>query len=82
MLLPALLISVLLPLQYGLHYQPGYVVQASIDAARIIGLPASRLAIKRIRAAQVPDYLESQSFQAQAPIAWRRLFFRQYFQTS
>jgi len=56
-----------------------FIVQATIEAAIIAGLPASKAAKKYALQAQKPDFLMSEALQASEPVSWRRLYFRKLF---
>ena len=56
-----------------------FIVQATIDAAVIAGLPASKAAKKYVLQAQKPDFLMSEAHIASEPVGWRRLHFRKLF---
>ena len=59
MLSSAIIVSLLLPLQIS-YTSPRFelfIVQATIDAAVIAGLPASKAAKKYVLQAQKPDFL-------------------------
>nr|WP_315126488.1 hypothetical protein [uncultured Polynucleobacter sp.] len=81
MLSSAIIISLLLPLQIS-YKSPRFelfVVQATIDAAVIAGIPSSRSAKKYALQAQKPDFLMSEAFLASETVSWRRLYFRKLF---
>ena len=56
-----------------------FIVQATIDAAVIAGLPASKAAKKYVLQAQKPDFLMTEAQLATEPVGWRRLYFRKLF---
>jgi len=81
MLSGAIIISLILPLQIS-YTNPRFelfIVQATIDAAVIAGLPASKAAKKYVLQAQKPDFLMSEAHLASEPVGWRRLYFRKLF---
>lgn len=81
MISSALILSVLMPMQIS-QANPkfeAFIVQATIDAALIAGLPPSKAARKDARPKQVSDPLTKESHQALAIVSARRLFFRGYF---
>jgi hypothetical protein len=81
MLSGAIFLSLILPLQISLHnpkFEP-FLVQATIDAAIITGLPPSKSARKRALISQAPEFLAKESLQAPEIVSIRRLFFRRYF---
>jgi hypothetical protein len=81
MLSGAIFLSLILPLQILPHnpkFEP-FLVQATIDAAIIAGLPPSKPARKRALISQAPEFLAKESLQAPEIVSIRRLFFRRYF---
>lgn len=81
MLSGAILLGLILPLQISPHnpkFEP-FLVQATIDAAIIAGLPPSKSARKRALISQAPEFLAKESLQAPEIVSIRRLFFRRYF---
>jgi hypothetical protein len=81
MLSSAIIISFLLPMQISCT-SPRFelfIVQATIDAAVIAGLPASKAAKKYVLQAQKPDFLMTEAHLASDPVGWRRLYFRKLF---
>ena len=81
MLSSAIIISLILPLQIS-YKNPRFelfIVQATIDAAVIAGIPSSRSAKKYALEAQKPDYLMTEAHLASEPVSWRRLYFRKFF---
>jgi len=81
MLSGAIFLSLILPLQISLQnpkFEP-FLVQATIDAAIIAGLPPSKSARKRAQISQAPEFLAKESLQAPEIVSIRRLFFRRYF---
>jgi len=75
------ILSLILPIQISTEtpkFEP-FIVQATIDAAVIAGLPPSKAARKEALLKQVSDPLAKESFQALAIVSARRLFFRKYF---
>jgi hypothetical protein len=81
MLSGALFLSLVLPLQISLHnpkFEP-FLVQATIDAAIIAGLPPSKSAKRRALMSQSPEFLAKEALQAPEIVSVRRLFFRRYF---
>jgi len=81
MLSNAIIISLLLPMQisYASPRFELFIVQATIDAAVIAGIPSSRSAKKYALQAQKPDFLMSEAHLASEPVGWRRLYFRKLF---
>jgi len=68
-------------MQVALHnpkFEP-FIVQATIDAAVIAGIPSSRSAKKYALQAQKPDFLMSEALLASEPVGWRRFYFRKLF---
>lgn len=57
-----------------------YIVQATIDSARIIGLPSSKAAKAYALKIQSPDPILKQITVMADPVSDRKLFFRNYFQ--
>lgn len=82
MLLGAVMFTLLLPIQCADTMNMGFVVQATVDTAKIIGLPASKLVIEKNRLAQQPSFFENETLLTSKPVPWRKLFFRNYFQKS
>ncbi|WP_293597096.1 MULTISPECIES: hypothetical protein [unclassified Polynucleobacter] len=77
----AIILSILVPLQISLknpRIEP-FIVKATIDAAIIAGLPASKAARKYALVSQTPETLAMASSQAPEIVSGRRLFFRRYF---
>jgi hypothetical protein len=77
----AIILSIVMPIQIALHspkFEP-FIVQATIDAAVIAGIPASKSARKYALQAQKPDFLMSEAHLAADPVGWRRLYFRKLF---
>lgn len=84
MVFSALLVSIVFPLSVCPHRSTGlitkpYIVQASIDSARIIGLPPSKAARAYAEKIQMPDPAIEQITYTPNPVSARRLFFRNYF---
>ena len=81
MLSSAIILSLVLPLQISgsqPHFEP-FVVQATIDAAVILGLPASKAARKYALGSQKTEFQSAQTFQASDAVDWRKLYFRKLF---
>jgi hypothetical protein len=81
MIFSAIILSIVMPMQVALHnpkFEP-FIVQATIDAAVIAGLPASKAAKKYVLQAQKPDFLMSEALLASEPVGWRRFYFRKLF---
>ena len=81
MLSSAIIISLILPLQIS-YKSPRlelFIVQATIDAAVIAGIPASKSAKKYALQVQKPDFLMAEANLASEPVGWRRLYFRKLF---
>ena len=73
--------SLFVPLQISPHtprFEP-FIVQATIDAAVIAGMPASKAAKKYAALKQMPEFITAQANQATTPVGWRRLYFRSHF---
>lgn len=88
MLISAIQFSVILPIiSHGLSALPviiekPFLVQATIDSARIIGLPSSKAANAYIKRLQMPDILVEQITYSPPPVSTRKFFFRSYFKKS
>lgn len=81
MLTSAIIICIVLPIQVSL-VQPKFelfIVKATIDAAVLIGLPASKSAKRYALQIQKPDFLMTETYLASEPVNWRRLYFRTHF---
>jgi len=81
MLSSAIIISLFLPLQIS-YENPRFelfIVQATIDAAVLAGIPSSRSAKKYALQIQKPDFLMTEAHLASEPVSWRRLYFRKFF---
>lgn len=81
MIFSAIILSILVPLQISLkdpRFEP-FVVKAAIDAAVLIGFPASKAARKYALKAQQPDFLMTEAYLATEPVEWRKLYFRKLF---
>lgn len=77
----AIFMSLFVPLQISLHdprFEP-FIVQATIDAAVIAGMPASNAAKKHAALKQMPEFIATQANQHITPVGWRRLYFRTHF---
>lgn len=77
----AIFMSLFVPLQISTHdpkFEP-FLVQATIDAAVIVGMPASNAAKKHAALKQLPEFMAAEANQALAPVGWRRLYFRTHF---
>lgn len=64
MLSSAIILSLVLPLQIsgvGAHFEP-YIVKATIDAAVITGIPASKATRKYALLSQKPEFLTSETY--------------------
>ncbi len=73
--------SLFVPIQispYNPTFMP-FIVQATIDAAVIAGMPASKAAKKHAVLKQIPEFITAQADQAATPVSWRRLYFRAHF---
>jgi pyrroline-5-carboxylate reductase len=73
--------SIVVPLQISSSnplFKP-FIVQATLDAAVIAGMPASKAAKKYAVMAQQSDALIAESFITSEPVSWRRLYFRKLF---
>ena len=81
MIAAALIMSVVLPLQIS-STQPifkPFIVKATIDAAVIMGMPASKAAKKYALQSQRLDFFLAETSQVPSPIGWRRLYFKKLF---
>ncbi len=81
MLVGAIFISLFVPIQISIHnpkFEP-FIVQATIDAAVIAGMPASKAAKNRAALKQIPEFITAEANQTFAPVSWRRLYFRAHF---
>ncbi len=81
MISSAVILSILVPLQISLknpRFEP-FIVKATIDAAIILGLPASKAARKYALISQTSETLATASSQAPEIVSGRKLFFRRYF---
>jgi hypothetical protein len=81
MLTSAIILSIVLPMQISTSnpkFEP-FVVKATIDAAVLIGFPASRAARKYALKSQTPDFLIAEAYMASSPVEWRKLYFRKRF---
>lgn len=58
---------------------PVFIVQAAIDSARIIGLPAMPAVVAQNKKMQELSLLEKEQGLANHILSWRRVFFRKYF---
>ncbi len=81
MLVSAIILSIVMPLQITLNSPrlDFFLVRATIDAAVIAGIPASKAAKKYALQAQKPEFLMAESHLAPEPVGWRRLYFRKLF---
>lgn len=85
MLLNAIYFSIFVPLSIGgvstlpENFERPFLVQASVDAARIIGLPSSRSAKAYARRVQAPDLILAQLYPQPEALTWRRYFYKKYF---
>lgn len=81
MISSAIILSVLVPLEISLknpRFEP-FIVKATIDAAVLVGFPASKAARKYALKAQKPDFLMTEAYLATEPVEWRGLYFRKLF---
>jgi hypothetical protein len=81
MLISAIILSIVVPMQISIT-NPKFellIVKATINAAVLIGLPASKAARKYAVRAQKPDFLMTEAHLALEPVEWRRLYFRKHF---
>lgn len=81
MISSAIILSIVLPMQIS-HSHPRFepfIVQATIDAAVIAGIPSSRSAKKYALESQKPDFLMAEAHLASEPVGWRKLYFRKLF---
>lgn len=81
MIYSALIMSIVVPLQISSSnplFKP-FIVQATLDAAVIAGMPASKAAKKYAVKAQQSDALIAESFITPELVSWRRLYFRKLF---
>lgn len=81
MLTSAIILSIVLPMQISITNPKFelFVVKATIDAAVLVGFPASKAARKYALQAQKPDFLMTEAHLASEPVSWRRLYFRKLF---
>lgn len=79
MIFNAMVVSLLMSIQGHQQFKTSYVVQATIDAAKIIGLPASKITVAKALAQQQPEFLEKEAMQDFKPLPWRKIFFQKYF---
>lgn len=56
-----------------------FIVKATIDAAVLAGMPASKAAKRYALKTQKADLLIAESFLVSEPVSWRRLYFRKFF---
>ena len=81
MLFSAIILSIVMPMQIALN-NPRFelfIVQATIDAAVIAGIPASKAAKKYALQAQKPDFFMGEAHLDSELVSWRRLYFRKLF---
>ncbi len=81
MLSGIIVLSLILPLQISAHnprFEP-FIVQAVIDSAVIVGMPASKSARKYAGSKQKLDFMANEANQEASPVNWRRLYFRTHF---
>jgi hypothetical protein len=81
MLMSAIILSIVVPIQVTMtkpKFEP-FIVQATIDAAVLAGLPSSKAARKYALQSQKPDFLMVEAHLASQPISWRKLYFRKFF---
>jgi hypothetical protein len=81
MLISAIILSIVVPMQISIT-NPKFellIVKTTINAAVLIGLPASKAARKYAVQAQKPDFLMTEAHLALEPVEWRRLYFRKHF---
>lgn len=81
MLTSAIILGIVLPMQISLtqpKFEP-FIVKATIDAAVLVGFPASKAARKYALQAQSPDYLMTEAHLTTQPVEWRKLYFRKFF---
>lgn len=81
MLAGAIFMSLFVPIQISAHNPKFelFIVQATIDAAVIAGMPASKAAKKHAALKQIPEFIPAEANQSFAPVSWRRLYFRTHF---
>lgn len=85
MLFNTIIFSIFVPLSIGgmdtlpASFNRPLLIQATVDSARIIGLPSSRAAKAYARKVQAPDSILSQLCPQPEALTWRRLFFKEYF---
>lgn len=77
----AVFMSLFVPLQISPHAPRFelFIIQATIDAAVIAGMPASKAARKHFALKQIPEFITAQADQVTTPVSWRRLYFRTHF---
>ena len=56
-----------------------FIVKATIDAAVLMGFPASKAARKYALLAQKPDFFMTEMAIPLKPVEWRLLYFRKLF---
>ena len=81
MIISAIILSIVVPIQVSVtkpHFEP-FIVQATIDAAVLIGLPSSKAAKAYALKIQAIDPSLRQIIVAPEPVSDRKLFFRNYF---
>ena len=81
MLISAIILSVVVPMQASIakpRFEP-FIVQATIDAAVLVGLPSSKAARKYALQLQKPEFLMTEAHMTSEPVNWRRLYLRKFF---
>jgi hypothetical protein len=81
MLISAVILSIAVPMQISItnpKFEP-FIVQATIDAAVLIGLPPSKAARKYALQVQRPDFIMTEAHLTTEPVGWRKLYFRKFF---
>jgi len=81
MIFSLIILSIVVPMQISMtnpKFEP-FIVKATINAAVLIGFPASKAARKYALQAQKPDLLMTEALLALEPVEWRRLYFRKHF---
>lgn len=81
MLISAVILSIAVPLQISItnpRFEP-FIVKATIDAAVLMGFPASRAARKYALQTQKPDFFMTELDPPSKHVEWRLLYFRKQF---
>ena len=81
MLISAFILSIAVPMQISMtnpKFEP-FIVKATIDAAVLMGFPASRAARKYALQSQKPDFFMTEMAFSFKPLEWRLLYFKKLF---